>query len=107
MKKNIHPSTPKNEILNQENFQTIIFEIINDVIVKRKEIHLKYDELIKKLWASKKRSEKKSLLARYIMARVLRESDKAFIEAQVLAKQLCPNCQKNFSNYVNYSEKYH
>ena len=30
------------------------------------------------------------------MARVLRESDKAFIEAQVLAKQLCPNCQKTF-----------
>ena len=107
MKKNIHPSTPKKEILNEENFQSIIFEIINDVIVKRKEIHLKYDELIKKVWFSRKRSEKKYLLARYIMARVLRESDKAFIEAQVLAKQLCPNCQKNFSNYVNYSEKYH
>ena len=107
MKKNIQPSEPKNGILNEENFQTIIFEIINDVIVKRKEIHLKYDELIKKLWSSKKRNEKKSVLARYIMARVLRESDKAFIEAQVLAKQLCPNCQKNFSNYANYSEEYH
>ena len=36
MKKNIQPSEPKNGILNEENFQTIIFEIINDVIVKER-----------------------------------------------------------------------
>ena len=67
-------------------------------------------ELLKKMgWVTE---EKKEQIEKMVESfdkniKLAEETDKAFIEAQVLAKQLCPNCQKNFSNYVNYSEKYH
>ena len=107
MKKNIHSFSQKQNLITEESYHHIIIEIINDVIGKRKEIHTKYDELIKKLSISKREVHKKSMLAKYIMARVLRESDKVFAEAQLLAKQLCPTCKKSFSNYEIHSEKYH
>ena len=41
------------------------------------------------------------------MARVIRESDKAFDDAQNLAKHLCPTCKKRFESYNSYSDKLH
>jgi hypothetical protein len=100
-------SSIKKKISDEENYQYVIFEIIDDVIDKRKGIDLKYDQLMKKLWISEKPINRKTILAKYLLARVLRESEKIFFEAQCLAKQLCPSCRKNISNYGNYSGKIH
>ena len=107
MKKTLNISIPTNQRITEDNFQEIILEIIYDVIEKRKSIHSRYDELIKRLWGSSKPKTLKTNLGRYLLTRLLRESDRAFMEAQSLAKQLCPNCKNDFSNYENYSDKLH
>ena len=107
MKKNFNPSISSNKVITEDNYQEIVLEIIYDVIGKRKLIHSRYDQLIKKLWESSKPRTLKTNLGKYLLTRLLRESDRAFAEAQSLATQLCPNCKKDFSNYDNYSEKLH
>ena len=68
----------------------------------------KLSNAIKKLWGSSKPKTLKTNLGKYLLTRLLRESDRAFAEAQSLAKQLCPNCKKDFCNYEdNYSDKLH
>ena len=101
MKKTLNISISTNQTITEDNFQEIILEIIYDVIGKRKSIHSRYDELIKKLWGSSKPRTLKTNLGKYLLTRLLRESDRAFAEAQSLAKQLCPNCKKDFSNQDN------
>ena len=108
MKKNLNLSISSNQVITEDNYQEIVLEIIYDVIGKRKLIHSRYDELIKKLWGSSKPKTLKTNLGKYLLTRLLRESDRAFVEAQSLAKQLCPNCKKDFSNHdENYSDKLH
>ena len=108
MKKNVNISISAHQAITEDNYQEIVLEIIYDVIEKRKLIHLKYNELIKKLWGSSKPRTLKTNLGKYLLTRLLRESDRAFAEAQSLATQLCPNCKKDFSNYDdNYSDKLH
>ena len=107
MKKTVNLSISSNQIITEDNYQEIVLEIIYDVIGKRKSIHSRYDELIKKLWESSKPKTLKTNLGKYLLTRLLRESDRAFAEAQSLAKQLCPTCKKDLSNYDNYSEKLH
>ena len=55
-------SSTKKKIFNEENYQYVIFEIIDDVIDKRKCIDLKYDQLMKKLWISEKSINRKQFL---------------------------------------------
>ena len=107
MKKNLNISISSNQTITEDNFQEIILEIIYDVIGKKKLIHSRYDELIKKLSESSKPKTFKTNLGRYLLTRLLRESDRAFEDAQSLAKQLCPTCKKDFNKYDNYSEKLH
>ena len=108
MKKPQSLSISFEKVITEDNYQEIVLEIIFDLIEKRKLIHLRYDELIKKLWVSSKPRTLKTNLGKYLLTRLLRESDRAFAEAQSLAKQLCPNCKKDFSNYEdNYSDKLH
>ena len=108
MKKNLSLSITSNQLVTEDNYQEILLEIIYDVIGKRKSIHSRYEELIKKLWGSSKPRTFKTNLGKYLLTRLLRESDRAFAEAQSLAKQLCPNCKKNLYNYEdNYSDKLH
>ena len=107
MKKNLSLSISTNQVISEDNYQEIVLEIIHDVIVKRKLIHSRYDRLIKQLWDSSKSITIKTNLGKYLLTRLLRESDRAFAEAQSLAKQLCPTCKKDLSNYDDYSEKIH
>ena len=108
MKKNLSFSVSANQAITEDNYQEVLLEIIYDVIAKRKLIHSRYDVLIKQLWESSKSVTIKTNLGKYLLTRLLRESDRAFTQAQSLAKQLCPNCKKNFSNYdENYSDKLH
>ena len=107
MKKNLNLSISTNQIITEDNYQEILLEIIYNVIGKRKIIHSKYDVLIKKLWESSKPITLKTNLGKYLLTRLLRESDRAFEDAQSLAKQLCPTCKKDFNKYDNYSDKLH
>ena len=54
MKKTVNLSISSNQVITEDNYQEIVLEIIYDVIGKRKSIHSRYDELIKKLWESSK-----------------------------------------------------
>ena len=107
MKKDTFITSQTSQIITEEEFQNVILGIINDVMEKKKSIHLKYNQLIQKLWLSDIHLHKKTLLAKYILARVLRESDRAFNQGQLMARQICPKCKKNFSNYENISDKLH
>lgn len=66
-----------------------IIDLIEGVILKRKLIHLKYEGLIKTLSKSDKPIHKKLSVSKYIMHRILRESDRAFVKAQIKASNLC------------------
>ena len=107
MKKSMNYSPQNDQIVNDQDFQYLMAEIINDLIEKRKDIHLKYDQLIKKLWLSNRQLNYKTTLAKYILGRLLRESDKAFSEAQLMARKICPKCKKKLPNYENFSMKLH
>ncbi len=107
LKKSVNISISQDKIINEENFQYVMLEIISNVIEEKKNIHMKYHDLIKKVWISKKTLNKKTLIARYLLTRALRESDRAFNQAQTLAKQLCPSCKKKLSSYEDYSDSLH
>ncbi len=66
-----------------------IIDIIEGVILKRKLIHLKYEGLIRILSKSDRPILKKLSVSKYIMHRILRESDRAFVKAQIKASKLC------------------
>ena len=92
------------------NYNYTILEIIDEVIKKRKKLHNYYDNLIEKVWVSAKPLKKKTMLAKYLLSRLLKESDRIFIKGQTLATKLCPKCNKfNKSNrvYYKYSDKTH
>ena len=66
-------------------------------------IHHKYELLIKKLSKSNKSINTKLAISRYIMHRILRESDRVFIKAQIEANKLCPceHTKKKIENSEN------
>lgn len=66
-----------------------IIELIEGVIIKRKLIHAKYESLIRTLSKSDRPVNKKLSVSKYIMHRILRESDRAFVKAQIKASNLC------------------
>ena len=79
MKKNLSLSTTSNQLVTEDNYQEILLEIIYDVIGKRKSIHSRYEELIKKVWESSKPRTLKTNLGKYLLTRLLRESDLEYI----------------------------
>ena len=85
---------------NAKNFSTQMIELIEGVINGRLAVHYKYEILIKKLSKSKRSTNTKLTISRYIMHRILRESDRIFIKAQIKANKLCccKNTQKNIEN---------
>ncbi len=107
MKKNIYTSNITDEIIKEDNFELIILEIINDVMKRKRDIHLKYQKLVKKVLVSTKSIRRKTILSKYILYRVIRESDRAYNDGQSMAKRLCPICKKNFFNQENFSKKLH
>ena len=95
---------------DKENFSSQMIELIESVINGRLSIHHKYEILIKKLSKSNKSINTKLAISRYIMHRILRESDRVFIKAQIEANRLCPcehNQNKNGNNENNQTVTYH
>ena len=84
----------------KQSFSTQMIELIESVINGRLNIHHKYEVLIKKLSKSNKSIQSKLAISRYIMHRILRESDRVFIKAQIKANKLCPcdHSDKKFEN---------
>ena len=80
-----------------------MIELIERVINGRLSIHHKYEILIKKLSKSNKSINTKLAISRYIMHRILRESDRVFIKAQIEANKLCPceHTKKEIENSEN------
>ena len=74
----------------KEDFSTQMIELIENVINGRLSIHHKYEVLIKRVSKSNKPVKTKLAISRYIMHRILRESDRVFIKAQIEANKLCP-----------------
>lgn len=107
MKKVTNTHSVTNNLINEDDFQHILIKIIDEVIVKRKEIHQKYHKLIQRVSCCEKSLNKRTQISKYLMARVIRESDKAFDDAQNIAKHLCPTCKKRFESYNSYSDKLH
>ena len=85
---------------NKKDFSSQMIELIESVINGRLNIHHKYEVLIKKLSKSNKSIQSKLAISRYIMHRILRESDRVFIKAQIKANKLCPcdHSDKKFEN---------
>ena len=88
---------------DKKNFSFQMIELIERVINGRLSIHHKYEILIKKLSKSNKSINTKLAISRYIMHRILRESDRVFIKAQIEANKLCPyeHTKKNIENSGN------
>ena len=75
---------------NKKDFSSQMIELIQNVINSRLNIHQKYELIIKKLSKSNRSVNTKLAISRYIMHRILRESDRIFIKAQIEANKLCP-----------------
>ena len=81
-----------------------MIELIENVINGRLNIHHKYEVLIKKLSKSDRPIRSKLAISRYIMHRILRESDRVFIKAQIQANKLCP-CDHTDHKFENSQSK--
>ena len=88
---------------SNEDFNYVIMEIIEDVLKKRTKTHKRYERLFEILWISKRPIQCKTYLAKYLLGRLLKESDRIFNKGQILATRLCPNC----NNYKKVIGKVH
>ena len=61
MKKIINTDAETDNIITEESFQYILIEIIDDVIEKRKEIHQRYQRLVKKVLSCQKSANRKNV----------------------------------------------
>ena len=91
---------------NTNDFSSQMIKLIEKVINGRLTIHHRYESLIKKLSKSNRSINKKLAISRYIMHRILRESDRVFIKAQIKANKLCP-CENTKNNVENQTVTYH
>tara|TARA_Y100000589_G_scaffold331474_1_gene385185 strand:+ start:266 stop:613 length:348 start_codon:yes stop_codon:yes gene_type:complete len=90
----------------KDNYDYVLIEIIDDVIKKRKDVHKRYDRLVEKVWVSARPIKCKTFLAKYLLGRLLRESDRIFAKGQTLATRLCPKCNQYSDNHKNVFLKY-
>ena len=72
-------------------FEFLLLEIIDSVFEKKTRKHIEYYNLIQKLLNTNKSN--KLLLSKYLLGRLIRESERIFISAQNLAKRHCPACK--------------
>ena len=94
----------RSEINNDnQNFNETLNLIIDDTFKKKKCLHTNYYYLLQLLWVSNRNSLYKTKLAKYIFSRLMRESERIFLKSSLLAKKLCPCCNKKSAN-INIKE---
>lgn len=71
-------------------FNMLLIEIIDDVFEKKTRKHIQYYDTIQKLWNSNRHN--KLLLSKYLLGRLIRESERIFLKAQDMAKRHCQHC---------------
>ena len=76
--------------MDDSSFNMILIEIINDVFKKKTRKHIQYYDTIQKLWNSNRHN--KLLLSKYLLGRLIRESERIYIKAQSMAQRYCPTC---------------
>ena len=64
--------------MSENEFNKLMLQIITNVIEEKHEKHFVYSRIYKKLIISKKTSEHKLKLAKYLLGRLLRESYRIF-----------------------------
>ena len=69
MKKTIDTRITNENLINEDNFQYILIQIIDEVIEKRTEIHKKYHRLVKKVLCCEKSLNKRTYASNLIAAR--------------------------------------
>lgn len=74
-----------------DEFNSTMIRIIDGVIEERTKKHADYLFLANKVWYSNKKN--KLTLGKYILGRLLRESDRIFFKAQNMARKYCPRCK--------------
>ena len=86
-----------------QNYNKTLNKIIDDTFKKKKDLHSNYYDLLQLLWVCNRDSYFKTKLAKYILSRLMRESEKIFLKSSILAKKLCPCCNKQ-SKKMNLKE---
>ena len=88
--------------MSENEFNKLMLQIITNVIEEKHEKHFIYNRIYKKLIISKKTSEHKLKLAKYLLGRLLRESYRIFFNAQINATQNCPHKKHNETDEIIY-----
>ena len=76
--------------MDDSSFNMLLIEIIDNVFEKKTRKHIQYYDIIQKLWNSNRYN--KLLLSKYLLGRLIRESERIFIKAQNMAKRHCSTC---------------
>ena len=77
------------------------------MMLLKKKLHVRYNLLIEKVWVSPKPINYKLLLAKYLLGRLMKESERIFIRVQHLAQEPCPKCNQRKINKVFYEYSDH
>ncbi len=75
--------------VNRESFDELLIEIIDNVFRQKRELHNYYFLLCQKLWSSNRNNEKKVLISKYLIKRLLRQSNLILENSSRLASRLC------------------
>lgn len=78
--------------INNDSFDELMIEIIDNVFKQKREVHNYYFLLCQKLWSSNRNNEKKVIIAKYLIKRLLRQSNLILENSSRLASRLCPAC---------------
>ncbi|MFL2679093.1 MAG: hypothetical protein ACJ0GH_01780 [Alphaproteobacteria bacterium] len=76
--------------MDDSSFNMLLIEIIDNVFEKKTRKHIQYYDIIQKLWNSNRYN--KLLLSKYLLGRLIRESERIFLKAQNMAERHCPSC---------------
>ena len=76
--------------MDDSSFNMLLIEIIDDDFEKKTRKHIQYYDTIQKLWNSNRHN--KLLLSKYLLGRLIRESERIFVKAQNMAKRHCSTC---------------
>ena len=86
-----------NIIMINSEFENIMIEILDDVFTKRAKKNVDYYNLIQKLWLSNKTN--KLELSKLLLSRLMRETNRIFIQANNFAKRHYDYCSNKTDKY--------
>ncbi len=73
-------------------YELLLIEIIDNILEKKTRKHIQYYNVVQKVLDSNRHN--KLALCKYLLGRLIRESERLFYSAQQLAKRHCPACKE-------------